>query len=592
MKKLMTGNEALAQGAYEVGVIYAAAYPGTPSTEILENLAQHKELVAEWAPNEKVALESALGASMAGVRSLAAMKHVGVNVAADPLFTIGYTGVTGGMILVSADDPGCHSSQNEQDNRLYAKFAKIPCIEPSTPQECLDFMEEAYRLSEEFETLVLLRLTTRVCHSKGLVETGERTEVDVIPYERQAGRYIANPGNAKRRHPIVEDRLVRLAQYSEESKLNRLESFGNKMGIITAGASYNYVKEVFGETADILKLGITYPLAMGLIEEFISSHDEVYVVEELEPFMEEQIKAQGLKVIGKEVIPNVGELNPDIIRQGILGIESEFKVAGPELTVARPPILCAGCPHRGFFYELSKQGNIMITGDIGCYTLGGAPPLNATDSVICMGASISMGHGARKALDKVGVDKKIVSVIGDSTFLHSGMTSLLDAVYNQSRTVNVILDNRITAMTGHQDNPATGYTLQGDPAPQVDFETLVKALGVKKITVVNPLDLEESRAAIKDSLAYEEGPSVIITRWPCALKKYSDQDLEEFGLDRPHCRVIVEECKGCRNCIRTGCPCISFDKETRKAHIDETMCIGCTVCLQSCPFNAIERVGE
>lgn len=592
MKKLMTGNEALAQGAYEAGVIYAAAYPGTPSTEILENLALHHELVAEWAPNEKVALESALGASMAGVRSLAAMKHVGVNVAADPLFTVGYTGVTGGMILVSADDPGCHSSQNEQDNRIYAKFAKIPCIEPSTPQECLDYVEEAYRLSEEFQTLVLFRMTTRVCHSKGLVQSGERKEVPVIPYVKQADRYIANPGNAKRRHPVVEERLLQLAKYSETSPLNRLEEHGNKMGIITAGASYNYVKEVFGTTVDVLKLGLTYPLAMEMIKSFISTHDEVYVVEELEPFMEEQIKACGLKVIGKEVIPNIGELNPDLVRKAILGIESDYKVAGAELTVARPPILCAGCPHRGFFYELGKQGNIIITGDIGCYTLGGAKPLNATDSVICMGASISMGHGARKALDKVGVDKKIVSVIGDSTFLHSGMTSLLDAVYNQSRTVNVILDNRITAMTGHQENPATGFTLQGDPAPQVDFETLVRALGVKKVTQVNPLNLEETRAAIKDSLNYEDGPSVIITRWPCALKNYSEQDREEFSLDRPHCHVLEEACKGCRNCIRTGCPCISFDQETKKAHIDETMCIGCTVCLQSCPFHAIERVGE
>ncbi|NLY37316.1 MAG: indolepyruvate ferredoxin oxidoreductase subunit alpha [Tissierellia bacterium] len=592
MKKLMTGNEALARGAYEAGVIYASAYPGTPSTEILENLAQHKDLVAEWAPNEKVALEAAFGASMAGVRSLAAMKHVGVNVAADPLMTIGYTGVTGGFVLVSADDPGCHSSQNEQDNRYYAKFAKIPCVEPSTPQECLDFMAEAYKISESYDTAVLVRMTTRVCHSKGLVKRGIRKEAQVIPYVRQPGKYIANPGNAKKLHPIVEERLLKLAEYSEISPLNVLEAYGNQLGIITAGVSYSYVKEVFGESADILKLGFSFPLPMKKIERFIHSHNTVYVVEELEPFMEEQIKAAGLKVIGKELLSNIGEFNPDIIREKLLGEVAQSIKPNPELLIGRPPILCAGCPHRGFFYELGKRRNVIITGDIGCYTLGGAPPINATDSVICMGASISMGHGAKKALEMVGSEQKVVAVIGDSTFLHSGMTSLLNAVYNNSNTVNVILDNRVTAMTGHQQNPGTGFTLQEDPAAQVDLEAIVRALGIKKVLKVNPLMLEETRSAIKEALDYQEGPCVIITRWPCAIKKFSQQDLEEFELDRPHCRVVRDLCRGCKNCIRTGCPCISFDPVAKKAYIDETMCVGCTVCLQSCPFDAIERVGE
>lgn len=592
MRKLLTGNEALARGAYEAGVMYASAYPGTPSTEILENMARHKDLVAEWAPNEKVALEAALGASFAGVRSLAAMKHVGVNVAADALMTMGYTGITGGLILVSADDPGCHSSQNEQDNRTYAKFAKIPCVEPSTPQECLDFVKEAYRISEEFDTPVLFRMTTRVCHSKGLVETGVRKEEQPFTYTRQPQKYIANPANAKRLHPLVEERLKHLADYSENSPLNVTEEYGNALGIITAGVSYSYVKEVFGHSADILKIGFSFPLPMKKIESFVQSHGTIYVVEELEPFMEDQIRARGLKVIGKELIPRVGELNPDILRDRLLGEKPQVIHPDPSLLVPRPPVLCAGCPHRGFLYELSKKKNVVVTGDIGCYTLGAAPPLNVTDSVICMGASISMGHGAQKVFEKTGSDKKVVALIGDSTFLHSGMTSLLNSVYNNSKTVNVILDNRVTAMTGHQQNPGTGFTLQEDPASQVDFEAIVRALGIKKVLKVNPLNLEESAQAIKEALDYKEGPCVIITRWPCALKKYSLQDLEEFDLDRPRCRVIEEACRGCRNCIRTGCPCISFDKEANKAAIDINQCIGCSVCLQSCPFNAIERVGE
>ncbi len=591
MKKLMTGNEALARGAYEAGIIYASAYPGTPSTEILENLAHHKDIIAEWAPNEKVALEAAMGASLAGVRSLAAMKHVGVNVASDPLMTMGYTGSTGGLLLVSADDPSCHSSQNEQDNRIYAKFAKIPCIEPSTPQECLDFAAEAYRVSEEFRVPVLFRMTTRICHSKGLVETDQRKEAEAISYEKDAKRFIATPANAQALRPKVEERLHRLADYSEISPLNIVEDYGNKLGVITSGVSYSYVKEVFGDSVDVLKIGFSYPLPLGKIGDFVKSHEKVYVVEELEPFIEDQVKLAGYDVLGKDLIPNIGELNPDILREALLGEKPDYIELDETLLAPRPPMLCAGCPHRGFFYELGKKRNVIVTGDIGCYALGGAPPHNATDSVICMGASISMGHGAKKALEKLGDDKKVVAVIGDSTFLHSGMTSLLNTVYNNSNTVNVILDNRVTAMTGHQENPGSGYSLQGDPAAQVDFEAIVKALGIKKIFKVNPLDLEESRRAINEALKYEDGPCVIITRWPCALKKYSKEDLEEFELDRPHCQVIYDDCIGCRNCIRTGCPSISFDKEAKKAYIDPNQCIGCTVCLQSCPTGAIERVG-
>lgn len=593
MKHLMTGNEAVARGFYEQGGLYASAYPGTPSTEILEECAQHKDvLTAEWAPNEKVALESAIGASMAGVRSLAAMKHVGVNVAADPLFTIGYTGVNGGLILISADDPGCHSSQNEQDNRYYAKFAKVPCLEPSDSQEAKDMIKTAYEISEAFDTLCFYRMTTRVCHSKSLVEWGEREEVEAKTYEKNVAKYVANPGNAKRRHPIIEERLIKLEEYSNASPLNFVEDNGSDIGIITAGVSYNYAKEVFTDSVNYLKIGMSYPLPMQKIKDFAATVKTLYVIEELEPFMEEQIKAAGIQCIGKDLIPRVGELNPDIIDAAINHKEREHVAVPEDLTVGRPPILCAGCPHRGFFYELGKMKTVMVTGDIGCYTLGAAEPLNTIDSVICMGASISMGHGARKAFDRLGEDKKIVTVIGDSTFLHTGINSLVNSIYNNSKTVNVILDNRITGMTGHQQNPGTGFTLQGDIAHQVDFEEVVKALGIKKVKTINPLNLEESKTTLKEFLAYEEGPSVIITRYPCALKKYSEQDLDEFGYDRRICQVDEEACRGCRNCIRTGCPSISFDSETKKASIDPNMCVGCTVCLQSCPFDAIHKVGE
>lgn len=592
MKKFMTGNEAVARGCYEAGVAYASAYPGTPSTEILENVADYKaDIVAEWAPNEKVALESAIGASLAGGRALAAMKHVGVNVAADPLFTIAYTGITGGLVLVSADDPGCHSSQNEQDNRYYAKFAKIACVEPSDSQESLDYMKAAFDISEQFDVAVLFRMTTRVCHSKSLVELGERTDKDVIPYVKQPNKFIAAPANAKALHPVVEEKLLKLEAFSNETPLNRIEWNDKKIGIITSGVAYTYAKEVFGDTASYLKLGFTFPLPMAKIRDFASQVETLYIIEELEPFIEEQLKTVGIPCIGKEKIPRCGELNPDIISKALLGIERKTLEIPQDKVVSRPPTLCAGCPHRGFFYTLSKKKNVVITGDIGCYTLGAAEPLNATDSVICMGASISMGHGAKKVFDKFNVDKKVVSVIGDSTFFHTGVNSLIDVAFNRGNTVTVILDNRITGMTGHQQNPGTGFTLTEEPTNQIDIPALVSAIGIQHVVSVNPLNLDEMNKAIDDAFAYD-GASVIITRWPCVLKKFSEQDFKEFDLSKKTCYVDVEACKGCKVCTKTGCPAISFDKGTKKASIDPNMCVGCTVCLQACPFKAIKKVGE
>ena len=591
MKYLMTGNEAAARGAYEAGVIFASAYPGTPSTEIMENLAgQYRDSVyAEWAPNEKVAVEAAIGAAIAGGRALATMKHVGVNVAADPLMTFGYTGTTAGFVIVSADDPGMHSSQNEQDNRFYAKFAKIPMLEPSNSQESKDFMKIAYELSEKWHTPVFFRMTTRICHSKSLVEFGERTEAEHIKYEKNIERYVATPAHARPMREKVEDRLKLMTEFSNTTDLNKPEYNDTKVGVISSGVAYQYAREVFGEEASYLKLGFTHPLPIERIREFASKVDKLYVVEELEPYMEDQIRAAGIDCIGKAAIPNIGELDTDRVRLGVFGkenpsLKSDIRAAD------RPPTLCAGCPHRGFFYSLSKRKNVMITGDIGCYTLGNAEPLRAIDTTICMGASISSGHGASKVFERTEPDMKVVSVIGDSTFFHSGVTSLMDIAYNGGSSVAVILDNRITGMTGHQQNPGSGYTLMGDPAPEVDIPALCMAMGIKKenIHIVDPNNLKENDAALDAALACNE-PSVIITKWPCVLKKPTREDLERFDLSKKRCKVDPEVCTNCKMCIGTGCPAL-YAKDG-KVEIDGS-CTGCGVCLQVCPFGAIEKVGE
>ena len=592
MKKLLTGDEGVARGAYEAGVVYAAAYPGTPSTEILENIGNYKgDIIAEWAPNEKVAVECALGASLAGGRAISAMKMVGLNVAADPFFSGSYAGVNGGLVIIDADDPGLHSSQNEQDNRHFAPAAKVAMVEPSNSQEAKDMMIAAMEISEKFDTLVLYRMTTRVCHSKSLVEICDRQEVGRKPYEKDFAKRSLIPAHAKLRHYAVEERMQQLAEFSEETPLNFVEWHDKKVGIITSGISYQYAKEVFGDEASYLKIGFSYPLPIKKIKAFAAEVETLYVIEENDPFMENQIKAAGVDCIGKAKIPAVDELNPDIIAKALLGKERPLIDYDKTKVVGRPPTLCAGCPHRGFFYALSKKKNTMITGDIGCYGLGGSEPLNAQDTCICMGSSVSTAHGAQKVFEKFNDDMHVVAVLGDSTFFHTGMNSLLQVVYNNSKVVTCILDNRITGMTGHQENPGSGFSLQGDPANITDIATLVRALGVKNIRTVNPLNLQEMNDAL--DWAYGcDGPSVIITRWPCVLKKHTPQDIEEFGHYKGTCRVDPNVCIGCRKCTTAGCPALEFHKDTKKVVIDEVQCDGCRVCAQICPVQAIERVGD
>ncbi len=592
MKKLLTGNEAVARGAYEAGVVFASAYPGTPSTEILENIAPYKkDIIAEWAPNEKVALESVIGASIAGARSLAIMKHVGVNVAADPLFTFAYTGVTGGTILVTADEPGMHSSQNEQDNRYYAKFAKIAMVEPSNSQEAKDMMLESMKISEEYDTPVLFRMTTRICHSKTIVELGEREEAIKKPYVKNLQKYDAVPSVARELHKKVEIRLIKLEEYSNNSPLNYFEWNDKKIGIISSGIAFQHAKEVFKDTVSYLKLGYTYPLPFEKIKEFADQVETLYVIEELEPFIEEQIKARGIKCTGKEKLSNQGELNPDIISKSLLNKSHEMIEYDASDIVTRPPTFCAGCPHRGLFYELGQRKNIMIAGDIGCYGLSGFAPLNAKDTTICMGASVSMAHGAQKIFNRYNENVRAVATIGDSTFFHTGINSMLDVIYNRGNSITIILDNRITGMTGQQDHPGTGYTLQGMPTTAIDIADLIKAMGVKNLRVINPNDLNEVNESIDWALAIEDEPSVIITRWPCALKKYSSQDLEEFGPIDSKCIIDEDACIGCKQCVKTGCPALIYDPEKNKVDIDPIQCVGCEVCMQTCPVDAISKVG-
>lgn len=588
MKKLMTGNEAIARGAWEAGVQFASAYPGTPSTEILENISTYPEIESEWAPNEKVAMEATVGAQLAGARAMVAMKHVGLNVAADPMMTAAYTGVNAGMVVISADDPDMHSSQNEQDNRNYAKLAKIGMIEPSDSQEAKDFIKEAFELSEKFDTPMLYRLTTRICHSKSIVDlVDDRVEKPYVPYEKKK-KFDPIPAVSRMLRKSVEERMNGLAEYAETTALNRIIWGDKKIGIVSAGVAYQYAKEVFGENASYLKLGFTYPLPMKKIKEFASQVETLYVIEELDPFMEDQIRAAGIACVGKEKIPNMYELNPDIVRKAILNEEHPTIQYDASVIANRPPTLCAGCPHRGFYYELAKKKDVVAVSDIGCYALAGLAPLNVKDVALDMGAAFSIGHGAQKMFNKAGVNKRCVCTMGDSTFFHSGMTSMLEAVYNKSNILMVVMDNRITGMTGHQENPGTGYRINGEETHVTDIEEVAKALGVKHVRTINPLKLAEVKEAIEWGLSFDE-PACLITRWPCVLKKLSAMDKEEFGNYKAVNKVDPEKCIGCKSCIRTGCPALEFHADVKKVTISAGQCVACDVCAQVCPVQAIGR---
>ncbi|MDE7053940.1 MAG: indolepyruvate ferredoxin oxidoreductase subunit alpha [Oscillospiraceae bacterium] len=574
MKKLMLGNEAAARGLYEAGCAFVSSYPGTPSTEITEAAAKYPEIYAEWAPNEKVAMEAAFGASLAGRRSFCGMKHVGLNVAADPLFTISYTGVNGGMVIAVADDAGMHSSQNEQDSRHYARAAKLPMLEPSDSAEALAFTKLAYELSEQFDTPVMLKMCTRIAHSQSVVETGQRVEPDAKPYEKNPGKYIMMPGNAKRRHPVVEERLRKLTEWAETASINRVEpGSSHKMGIITSSTSYQYVKEACGDTYPVLKLGMVWPLPEKKILDFAKSVSMLVVVEELDAFIEDHCRNLGLACVGKAHFPRVDELSQNKVAAEL----SQAFPAGVKLEgdiPPRPPVMCAGCPHRGLFYTLAKN-KLTVLGDIGCYTLGAVAPLGAMDTTICMGASISGLHGFNKAMGGES-ESRTVAVIGDSTFMHSGVTGLINTAYNESHSTVIILDNSITGMTGHQQNPTTGFNLKGDPCAKIDLESLCRAVGIRRVRVVDPYDLAACDAAVKEELAADE-PSVIISRRPCALLKY----VKHPG----PVHADPDKCVGCKSCMKIGCPAISI--RDGKAVIDSTLCTGCGVCTQLCKLNAL-----
>lgn len=575
MKKLLIGNAAVARGAYEAGARFCSSYPGTPSTEITEEIVKYNEIYAEWAPNEKVACEAAIGASLGGARAMSCMKHVGLNVMADPVFTVSYMGVNGGLVLCVADDPGMHSSQNEQDSRHYAKASKIMMLEPSDSQECKDFTKMAFELSEQFDTPVFVRLSTRVSHSQSLVELCEREEVELKPYEKNIAKNVMMPANAIKRHVVVEERIKALREYAETTPINKIIDNGSKIGVITAGIDYEYSQEALGDEVNYLKLGMLYPLPEKLILDFVKGLDKVYVIEELDPYIEDHCKALGIEVIGKDELTLLGEYTPAMIKKLVLNIDPPKSASIDSPLPARPPVMCAGCPHRATFYVLKKLG-LTVCGDIGCYTLGAVAPLGAVDTVVCMGASIGAAFGMAKVRGEE-FNKKLVAVIGDSTFVHSGITGLIDIVYNKGNNTVIILDNSITGMTGHQDNPTTGYTIRGEETKQLNLVALCKAIGVEHITVADPFDLKNFEEVVKRETERDE-PSVIIAQRPCALLK----TVKYSG----HCE-INEKCKKCRKCMGLGCPAIRNDDGV--ISIDATQCNGCGLCIGICPFGAIEK---
>lgn len=574
-KKIMLGNEAIARGAYEAGVKVSAAYPGTPSTEISENLVKYKEIYCEWSPNEKVAAEVAIGASISGVRAMVSMKHVGLNVASDPLYTISYCGVNGGLVFVVADDPGLYSSQNEQDTRAIARAAQVPVLEPSDSAEAKEFIKLAFDMSEKYDTPVIVRTTTRIAHSQGVVELCERTEKEDKPYERCAPKFVMMPGNAKNRHVFVEQRMKKMAEDASTSPINSVEYNDTSIGVITSGIPYQYVKEVL-PNASVLKLGQVYPLPKKLIEKFASKVDKLYIVEELEPVIEEQVKAWGISAIGKEIFTLQGEYSANLIRKAVL--KEDLNLEEPAQVPARPPILCPGCPHRSV-YSVLKKLNIHGAGDIGCYTLGAVAPLNVVDTTICMGASISSLHGMEKAKGREFI-KNWVAVIGDSTFLHTGVNSLINMVYNKATGTVMILDNSTTGMTGHQDHAATGKTLMGEPTYAINIYNLCKTIGIEHVYEVNAFDVDELTKVIKREVERDE-ISVIITKSPCVLLK--------GNVFKHKCVAVPEKCKKCGACLKPGCPALT-KKDDGTIQIDDTMCNGCGLCMQLCKFGAIEKV--
>lgn len=574
----MLGNEAVARGAYEAGATVASAYPGTPSTEITENIAKYDEIYSEWAPNEKVSMEVAIGASIAGARSICAMKHVGLNVAADPLFTVSYTGVNGGLVIVVADDPGMHSSQNEQDSRYYARASKVPMLEPSDSQECKDYVKIAFEISERYDCPVIVRLSTRIAHSQSNVELGEKVDFKLKEYRKDFDKYVMMPAMARKRHLVVEKRMAELKEFSNDGNLNKIEWGSRDIGVITSGAAYQYSREAFGDVS-FLKLGMVHPLPEKLIEEFAGEVKELYVVEELEPFIEEHIKRLGISVIGKDRLPVTGELSSQIIREKMLGEKVQIVPKVNDASPVRPPVMCPGCPHRGMFYVLKKL-KLIVSGDIGCYTLGALPPTECIDTCICMGASVSAVHGMEKARGRE-FEKKSVAIIGDSTFIHSGITGLIDIVYNKGNSTVLILDNSITGMTGHQHNPTTGYTIKGEAAKQVDLVKLCNAVGVERVRVADPFDLKGFEKVVREETEADE-PSVIISKRPCAL-------LKDVVFEGP-LKINADKCRKCKMCLSIGCPSI-VDKGGH-IEINQAICVGCGLCTKLCNFDAFEKAGD